>query len=141
MLFGEVYAPQAVLDEWSEGAAGTMEQAADAEGLPTGWLQVRAVDVARTAARANLGRGEEEVIALALELGAEYVVVDDLAARRSAQELGVRVIGTVGVLVAAKRRGAISSVLPLLGSLREEGFRLSDEVLDAVRKDEEGTAS
>ncbi len=141
MLFGEVYVPHAVLDEWSEGTSGTPEQAAAAERLPAGWLQVRSVDVAYDAARANLGRGEEEVIALALELGAGYAVLDDLAARRLAQVRGLRVIGTVGILIAARRRGAISSVIPLLENLREEGFRLSDDVLDAVRRAEQGTTS
>jgi predicted nucleic acid-binding protein len=141
LLFGDVYVPQAVLDEWSEGSSNTPEEVAAAAGLPKGWLQIRPVDVLEDAAGANLGRGEEEVIVLARQLGAEYVVLDDLVARRVALSRGLRVIGTVGVLMAARRTGAIPSVVRLLENLREAGFRLSDEVLDAVRRDEEGTTS
>ncbi len=123
----------------AEGSAGFPEEAAAFEGLSRGWLQVRSIDVTLEETEASLGRGEEEVIALARDIGAEYVVLDDLAARDLAVSRGLRVIGTVGMLVAARRKGVIPSVVPLLENLREEGFRLSDDIVDAVRRDEEGT--
>ncbi len=141
MLFGDVYVPPGVVDEWSEGSAGSPETAAALEGLSPGWLRVRSLNVALEATEASLGRGEEEVIALAREIGAEYAILDDLAARDLAVSRGLRVIGTVGILIAARRKGVIPSVIPLLENLREEGFRLSDDILDAVRRDEEGTTS
>ena len=141
LLFGEVYVPQGVVDEWTEGSAGSPEEAAALEGLSPGWLQVRPLDIGSPANQANLGRGEEEVIALARDIGAEYAVLDDLAARDLAVSRGLRVIGTVGILIAARRKGVIPSVIPLLENLREEGFHLSDDILDAARRDEEGTTS
>lgn len=141
LLFGEVYVPQGVVDEWAEGSAGSPEEAAALEGLSPGWLQIRSLDVALEETEASLGRGEEEVIALARDIGAEYVVLDDLAARDLAASQGLRVIGTVGILIAARRKGVIPSAISLLENLREEGFRLSDDIVDAVRRDEEGTTS
>ncbi|MGQ9573578.1 MAG: DUF3368 domain-containing protein [Dehalococcoidia bacterium] len=88
----------------------------------------------------TLGRGEAEVISLAHDSGADVVVVDDRAARRVASAAGLHVIGTVGVLVAARRIGTIPAVVPLLEELRAQGFRLSDDVLDAIRKDEKPNA-
>ncbi len=104
------------------GSTGSPEEAAALEGLSPGWLQVRSHDVALEETEASLGRGEEEVIALARDIGAEYVVLDDLAARDLAVSRGLRVIGTVGILIAARRKGVIPSVIPLLENLREEGF-------------------
>jgi len=55
----------------------------------------------------RLHRGELEVMVLAQELGADLVVMDDLLARRKAQRLGLRVVGTVGVLLLAHQQGAL----------------------------------
>jgi predicted nucleic acid-binding protein len=53
----------------------------------------------------DIGPGEAEAIALAIEAGAARIVLDDKKARRIARELGVTVTGTVGVLLRAKQRG------------------------------------
>jgi hypothetical protein len=55
--------------------------------------------------RANLGRGESEAVSLAIETRAPRLLVDERAARRIAEALGLPVIGTLGVLLGAKRRG------------------------------------
>jgi len=122
-----------------EGRPDAPDTAAIREGLRAGWLQVLEVanDIALQPLVRTLGRGEAEVIGLAQERGADVVVLDDRAARRVAGAVGLQVIGTVGVLVAARRIGIIPAVVPLLEELREQGFRLSDDVLDAIRRDEE----
>jgi predicted nucleic acid-binding protein len=60
-------------------------------------------------------------------------VIDDAAGRRTAQQLGIKVIGFAGLLLIAKKRGLIQSVSPLLISARQEGYWLSDELLKAVK--------
>jgi len=82
-----------------------------------------------TALLRDLDRGEAESIALALELGADLVLLDEKEGRRAAKRMGLRVIGVVGVLLEAKAKHAIDSVRPHLDALRQTaGFYLSDSV-------------
>lgn len=77
----------------------------------------------------GLGRGETEVLALAMETAGTTAVLDDAAARRCAAALGVPVIGTLGVIVRAKHVGRIESAAAILQSLRRENFRIDDETV------------
>lgn len=80
--------------------------------------------------QARLGAGESEAISLALELRVERVVVDEKAARHLAQALGLNVIGTLGVLLAAKRKGLIPAVRPLVEALLEKDFWISPRLVE-----------
>lgn len=77
----------------------------------------------------GLGRGETEVLALAMERPGSTAVLDDAAARRCAAALGVSVIGTLGVIVRAKHAGRIESAAAVVQSLRREDFRIDDEAV------------
>jgi predicted nucleic acid-binding protein len=55
-------------------------------------------------------------------------MLDDEPARRLARQLGLPVIGTVGILLAAKRRALVASVRPILDALIDVDFRLSPEL-------------
>ena len=85
--------------------------------------------------RASLGPGESEAISLALELGAARVIIDERPARRIAQTLKLPVIGTLGVLLACKRRGFIPFVRRNLDALVEAGFRIAPKLHDRVLRD------
>ena len=61
-------------------------------------------------------------------------VLDDLAARRCAQALGLRCTGTLGLLIIAKQRGLLPTVIPAIDRLREAGLYIGVSVVDAVRK-------
>jgi predicted nucleic acid-binding protein len=65
--------------------------------------------------------GEAEAIALASELGLR-LIVDDLRARRVASNMGIPIIGTVGVLILAKQSGHLEAVAPVIRSMEEHGF-------------------
>jgi predicted nucleic acid-binding protein len=71
-----------------------------------------------------LHSGEREAIGLALQTDAEWVVLDDEAARRLALSLGLPVTGTLGVLILAKRAGILPAVHPLLEALIAADFRI-----------------
>ncbi len=91
----------------------------------------------------DLDRGEAESIALALELGADLVVMDEKEGRHAAQRLGLKVIGVLGILLEAKSKGAIDRVRPFLDALRQTaGFYLSESLYQAVLTlaSENGTA-
>jgi len=80
----------------------------------------------------SLGAGESEAIVLAQELHAKYVLIDDALARRKAEHIGLRLTGTLGVLLMAKDAGLISAVKPIFGELRQTDFRMSDRVYQGV---------
>lgn len=86
----------------------------------------------------HLQAGEAEAIVLAKELGAE-LLIDEKAGRTIARERGLRITGTVGLLVECRRRRLIPAVVPLLERLRSElGFYLSDELIrEAAREGRE----
>ncbi len=78
------------------------------------------------ALRSDLDRGESETIALALELASDLVLMDEKEGRHTAQRLGVRTLGVVGVLLDAKTVGHVDAVRPLLEALRTKaGFYMS----------------
>jgi predicted nucleic acid-binding protein len=81
---------------------------------------------------ASLGAGESETLALALEVRAAWVVLDDRPARRLAQALGLPVMGTLGVLLVAKRRGLLSVIRPSLDALVQTGFYVAPPLYDQV---------
>jgi len=68
--------------------------------------------------------GEAEAIALAYEKGMR-LIVDDLKGRRAAQQLGLAVTGTVGLIVKARQEGVVAAVRPLLDALDAQQFRIS----------------
>jgi hypothetical protein len=101
--------------------------------LPT-WLQIQPPSVLPPAPllRRRLGAGEREALALAIELKADWIILDDLPARRSAQAAGLNVIGTLGTLVAAKRAGLLQSIRPELDALVRTAFFLSPQLYDEL---------
>lgn len=73
----------------------------------------------------DLEQGEAEAIALAYEKGADVVLLDEHDARHAAKRLGLHVLGTVGVLMWARKAGRIPSLRLALDALREDaGFRI-----------------
>ena len=91
------------------------------------WIEERPVGqpLASQIVSVRLGPGEREAIPLALEINARELVLDDLPARRLAQSLGLPVIGSVGLLLRAKRHGTVPAIRPLLEAMHAQGFRLS----------------
>lgn len=73
----------------------------------------------------RLGAGETAVLSLALSQPGTRVVIDDRAARRCARVLGVPMIGTIGVVVRARRDGRVGSLREAFERLVQAGFWLS----------------
>lgn len=85
------------------------------------------------ALREHLDAGEAETLALAVEHAPLLVLMDEKEGRHTAQRLGIKTVGVVGVLIDAKAHGLIAEVGPLLDHLREAGFYLSERVVQAAR--------
>ena len=79
---------------------------------------------------ARLDPGEREAIALGMKLDARAVLLDDLPARRLAERIGLPVVGTVGVLIAAKRLSLLLEVRTTLEALLATGFRIGPDVIE-----------
>lgn len=80
----------------------------------------------------DLGLGESHVLTLCRKLPDAEAILDDRAARNCAAGLGVRVRGTVSLIVLAKRRGVITRAKPLLDGLLEQGIRVDAVVVGAA---------
>ena len=131
-ILGQIFIPREVyleLTRHGDRIPGALEV------KTCGWITV--CDVAQrdqvTALMPPLDLGEAAAIALALELKASVLVIDEDAGRQTAKGLGLRIVGLVGLLIEAKRRQLIPFVAPLLDRLRREaGFRLSAAFLAQV---------
>lgn len=79
----------------------------------------------------NLHPGESEAIALALERGIPGIILDDKHARVLAADLGLKVIGTLGLLILAQRKGFLTEVRPIITQIIERvNFRIAPVVLN-----------
>jgi predicted nucleic acid-binding protein len=102
-----------------------------------GWLRVVSVADLSTLplSAADLHAGECEALALARELHAEWLLMDEREGRLVAQSMGLKVTGTVGIVLWAKAQGLIPSVREALNELRRQaGFFLKEELIEAAAR-------
>jgi predicted nucleic acid-binding protein len=99
-------------------------------GFTTSWLQVQTVknQALVSTLRSQVGAGESEAIALALEIQTVPVLLDDKKARRIAEQLDLQVTGTVGLLLKAKKQGVLPAIRPVLDALERVDFRISSRL-------------
>lgn len=130
-FYGQIVIPQAVYDEvvvQGQGRAGSRE-VKDAS-----WIDVPAPkdELGVRALAAELGKGEASAIILAQELQAALLLIDEIRGRRVAQQLGLKVRGTLGILARAKREGRISSLRQVLDLLRARGTWIGQDLYEEV---------
>lgn len=122
--------PQAVVDELAIGRAQGLNLP-DPSALA--WVTVRRpASAVALPLVTDLGSGETEVLMLALELPDVIAILDDGLARQVAEMRGIRLTGTLGLLLDAKRAGLIPSVRPLLDQLQALRFFVSATTRAAV---------
>jgi predicted nucleic acid-binding protein len=129
-LSGAILIPERVL---AEVEAGLSKDPAAAEILA--WsapFVTPGVPVGDSVAGWDLGAGEAQVITLCLPDPSWQAVLDDGEARRCALTLGVPMIGTLGILLRAKRLGLVSVVRPLTDRLVLSGYYLERGLIDRV---------
>lgn len=82
----------------------------------------------------SLDKGEASAIALAFELDNVLLILDDLKARKEAQNLGFRMTGTLGILFSAKEKNVINSLKLYLDRLQNTDFRIADKIMIELLK-------
>ena len=127
-LFGTVIIPPAVRRELYriEGQAVEIEK--------LGWIQTEYPKNQSLISELldELDLGESEAIALAIELKAEYLIIDEYKGREIADKKGVKIVGLLGVLIAAKTDGHLEAVMPLIDKIQLNGFRLNRSLINKV---------
>lgn len=133
--FTEISIPEAVyrecvIDGKDREDAKRIESAA--------WIRVvdiKNIDL-KKAFNTVLDEGESEAIVLALQESADLILLDDYEARELARTYGLKITGTIGLLIKAKYEGDISSIGEMLKKLRRTGFWLSDDLYTKVLRGE-----
>lgn len=131
-LAGRVIIPPAVVEELSQGRTSGINLP---DEIVLKWVEIRRpVSELAVPLVTDLGSGETEVLMLALEMREAVVVLDDDLARRVAETLGLRLTGTLGLLLDAKKAGLIPAIAPLLEQLQTLRFRVAPHTRVAVLK-------
>jgi predicted nucleic acid-binding protein len=130
-LAQELLVTATVWDEVTR-APGRAEALLFATAWSSGWLTVLPDPEASDSAWADLlDEGERSALTLALQRGAT-VLVDELRGRAVTARLGLRVVGTLGLLLAARERGLVGPLRPLVERLQGSGYYLSRRLVEQV---------
>ena len=133
-IYSIVIIPQAVAEELTNSRD---EDNRISSVLSLEWVEVRETTnlelVAFLRNEQNLDRGEAEAIALALELKANELLIDERLGRREATRLGLSITGVLGILLIAKRRELIHKIEPVMSDLIfQASFRISRQLYKEV---------
>lgn len=126
-----VLIPQAVWNEVAVNGARFVDGTEVQVAVTAGWMRVETpvghLQVSPSEAE-DLDPGESEALQLAVERDA-MIAIDESHGRDVAKRLGLRVTGTVGILVRARHEGLIPALAPELARLRQTTFRVSEAVI------------
>lgn len=117
-LFSEVIIPPAVVRELEHPASRLVP-------ILTSTISMCRIQSPQSADRVSelllsLDLGEAEAIALAEELHADLMLMDELDGRETAEKLGISVMGSLGILLRAKQQGLCQEIRPLMDRLQLE---------------------
>ena len=117
--FGDVWIPRAVERELANVPDGAVRKALD-QARQGGWLKSQAASDARLVSllTVELHSGEAEAIALALDMKADWLLIDEREGRAMARQLGLRMTEVLGVLLRAKKMGHLNAIKPEIDALR-----------------------
>jgi len=127
-LYGGIVIPTAVYEELLDKRAGKTVITAVQAAV---WLEIQPVQsqelINELCSRVNLG--EAEAIALAIEVGATRLLIDERRGRQAATNLGLKITGVLGLLLLAKRQNLVTAIKPIMDDLMAQAsFRISSQL-------------
>ena len=123
-LYGKIIITRQVKDEFGEN-------------VPE-WIEVEEVNDKKYMELVEkfVDLGEASTIALAVEKNESIVILDDMKARKLAQKLNLKMTGTIGIIIKARKKNIITSIAKVLNKLKKDGFRISENLeREALRHD------
>jgi len=113
------------------GTVLTTKEVAEEFGLPLpSWIEIKNSkdENYRSILEVSVDKGEVSAIALAIEYRDCLLIIDDLKERKLAHQLGLTIVGTIGIIVNAKLSGIIPAIKPILSKIKITNFRISDNL-------------
>ena len=127
-IFGEVLVAPSVADECSEGGRIFVP---DLASLP--WVKVQSVEnETLLPALFELDRGERDTLLLAASQVKALVIMDEKLGRNMAEDMGLQVTGTVGVLAKARLQGLIPSFSQVASQMQEQGIYFHEGLINRI---------
>jgi predicted nucleic acid-binding protein len=127
-LFQQIIIPDVVRDEMLDPDAPPILQEWIAN--PPSWLTIQPVPVLDTTLH-SLDPGEQAAITLAQTLSADLLIIDERLGRQIAEERGIAIIGTLGILDDAANQGLIN-LAEAIAQLQQTNFRVSRRIIQAL---------
>jgi predicted nucleic acid-binding protein len=131
-LYGEIHIPEEVFTEVVIRGAG---RPGASEVAGARWIVRHALVNRLVVAQlldSGIDAGESEAIALATELSARLLILDERRGRTVARERNLLVTGTLGVLIAAKQARIVPAISPLLDGLLAAGVYLGPQLIESA---------
>jgi predicted nucleic acid-binding protein len=136
-LFHRVVLPAAVCDELKNPKTPSLVQQWIASPPP--WVEAHQATHVHDPEAATLDEGEEAAIALAVELHADLILMDDREGVHVARSKGFRVTGTLGILAQAAQHRLLN-LSEAFDRLKQTSFHYQQELLDEFLEQIEGSA-
>jgi len=130
-LYSEISIPYAVFQEVEAGR--NKDYYTDLSNL--NWIEIIEIqDKQAVKYFLDLDSGEAEAIVLATEIKADLILLDEKLGRFHAKHADLKVTGTIGVLIKAKKEGLINELKPLLFELTKKEVWISDKLINEILK-------
>lgn len=133
-LYGTILIAQAVYREYNAGS-----RPIDPRLATLAWIRIVSDVPPGVSLPRGLGAGEAATISLAITLTADAVLLDEQLARRVARQRDLPVVGTLGVLLAAKQSGLLSTVRPAVDAMTAQGRHISSALRARILLEAEET--
>src|SRR5699024_8316543 len=128
-LYTEIYVPKEVYNELESGK----RKGYYTDLSKINWIKIKEIkDKKSLSYFLDLDKGEAETIVLANEIEADLTIIDETLGRYHAKNANLKITGTLGILLKAKKTGHIEKIKPLLFDLKNKGVWLNEKLIDNI---------